>query len=200
VAQSLLGALREGAQPIADPLASVPYPPYTHPPAPVITQPGVYGPGYYAGIDINTGVVQLKPGIYVIRGPLGGIGAKGLEVKGDALLSGTEVCIYLRDGAEMRTAGHGSVDLTPPKTGPWQGVTIFLHRGIQGLADIHGLGRFKVEGTIYLADGRFDATGDVGREIGRLIAKTVEIRGDADIEFSGKGVYPAPREYVFLVE
>ena len=77
-------------------------------------------------------------------------------------------------------------------------ISLFLHPSIGGKIDIQGLGSFRVDGTVYMPQGLFQAKGAATREVGRLIADTVDLRGDSRLILTGAEVFL--EEAVFLVQ
>ncbi len=109
-------------------------------------------PGVYCnGMLIDNGAsVQLKPGVYIIKG-----GA--LSTKNNGILKGTGVTLYFTgiDG-HMIFDGTTTVSLSAPETGPTAGLLVVQDRAM-GLQDFEISSKNAAEllGTIYLPNGRF---------------------------------------------
>ena len=185
-----------GSKYVPDPLANVPAPTtvgMTTFTAKVRT-PGSLSPGYYpGGIDLNSGVTTLAPGIYYI-------GGVGIDLTGDAVLKGDEVMLYIEQGATLRTAGNASgLDLSAPSSGTYEGISIFYDRANTTTCSISGGGLFDLRGTMYLKSAHLEMDGNVDREVGRIIVDTIQFRGNGRYTITGRGVSDVPL-YPILVD
>lgn len=149
----LVGTVHTGVPPTADPLRTFPPPdPADYPvrsPATltvesqaVTLQPGVYR----GGITLKGGaVVTLQPGVYILDGG-------GLAMAGNSQLIGARVMLYSTGGAAagpIDLTGAGSVALTPPTDGVYEGVSIFQDRTLATPLSFGGNATFQVGGTVY---------------------------------------------------
>jgi hypothetical protein len=198
---TLAGDLLQGVDSLPDPLASIPEPDPAAlglPTQPAITGAGTFDPGYYpGGIDLTGGTVTLRPGVYVIgsQGP-----GRGIDLSGQSQLVGTNVTVFLQDGSSLRTSGGSGVVLTPPASGTYQGISFFQARSNVATATIDGSGTWDVGGTMYLSAGGLSMSGNVGREIGQVVANTLEISGNGAIRFTGDGIHDLSQpRHVYLV-
>jgi hypothetical protein len=67
-------------------------------------------------------------------------------------------------------------------------------------ATIDGSGTWDVGGTMYLSAGGLSMSGNVGREIGQVVANTLEISGNGAIRFTGDGIHDLSQpRHVYLV-
>jgi hypothetical protein len=195
------GDLITGAPYVPDPLASLPEPVtvgmtnYGG-----ISAPGTYSPGYYPnGIDLNSGIAALLPGVYVIGK---GGSARGISLGGSAQVTGTGVTIYTEPGATITTNGSGSgMVLRPPLSGIYNGVTVFQARTGRSESTIGGGGLFDITGTYYVPNGTLDMHGDVTRRVGKMIVNKLNISGNAQYVVTGEDTppYVGPL-FVFLVK
>jgi Flp pilus assembly protein TadG len=198
---NLQGDLITGAPYVPDPLASLP-----EPVSPgmtnygEITAPGTYSPGYYPnGINLNSGIAALLPGVYFIGK---GGSARGISLGGSALITGVGVTIYTEPGATITTTGSGSgMVLKPPSSGIYNGVTIFQARTGRSESTIGGGGLFDITGTYYVPNGTLDMHGDVTRRVGKMIVNKLNISGNAQYIVTGEDTppYVGPL-FVFLVK
>jgi Flp pilus assembly protein TadG len=188
-----------------DPLAGLPYPTglaLPLGPSGQITGPGTYQPGRYPkGINMNGGVAILQPGIYSIGGQGGSV---GIDLKGDSIIQGNGVMLFIEQGARVDIGGSGAgAVLTPQLSGTYMGVTIFSHRqnSSNKAVSIGGGGIFDVAGTIYVAGGTLDMSGTPGKKIGRMVVNELAVSGTCGFTMTGINVPPPTGpDYVFLVQ
>lgn len=148
-----------------------------------ITSAGTYDPGWYPnGIDFNSGVAMLNPGVYVIGPP-------GINLKADAQVVGNEVMLFVDLGAEVQIAGQGvaGLDLGAPTSGLWEGICVYQHRQNSNLCDIQGGGLFELRGTMYLKSAQVEMDGTVHREVGRFVVFRMLLRGNGTYNVPGIG-------------
>lgn len=105
----------------------------------------ILNPGVYCGwINFNAGVdVEFNPGIYVIKD--GGWNANGGK------WTGKNVAFYFADQSKIQFNSAVEATLTPPSSGPYEGIIIFEADGLPRspfvVDDSKG---FELEGLIYL--------------------------------------------------
>jgi Flp pilus assembly protein TadG len=224
---SLLGLLGlpppiTSGPPVADPLRSLP------PPDPVALGLSVQGtnltinggsadlyPGIYnGGITIGQGAsVTLHPnsngtpGIYFLQGG-------GLTVTGSsnvAMLAGSTAGVTIYNDWQTSTdainlSGSGSLVLTPPSSGIYQGLTIFQKRGTRAspapALTIVGSGSTSISGTLYAAYANVTLTNSSGSNLlgGQIIADTVNANGNGTINVDSSGGSVANTRIYGLVE
>lgn len=207
-----LGAtINSGVEPTPDPLRFLPPPdPATlqvrqtkklqHSSANNITlQPGIY----MGGISITgKGTITLEPGIYYM---LGG----GFTVSGQSNLWGEGVMIYNAplsnsDTISMGGTGEGSIHLTPPDSGPYQGIVLYQQRdaAYQPTVSLTGNGSMTVSGTFYVPSAELKVTGNGGQDtIGsQYISDTLKLGGNGGFKVDwNPRMIPGIRE-IYLVE
>ena len=138
-----------GIVPVSDPLAfltppanpgscqGTPAHPYT-PPGSSLT------PGCYGGLTISgSGTVTLAAGLYYIDGPF--------KITGSGTVSGTNVTIYLtnNNGASFTTSGSGTLSLSAPTSGSYNGILFYQNPNNTGDMSINGSGTLNLQGIIY---------------------------------------------------
>jgi hypothetical protein len=116
----------------------------------------VLSPGEYNGISVNLnpgGTVTLQPGIYLINGG-------GLNINSGSI-TGTGVMIY--NGADSsHTAGpinispDSIVNLSPPTSGTYAGVTLFQSSKVTNTVTIQGNHNKRITGAIYAPQAKVD--------------------------------------------
>jgi hypothetical protein len=170
----LIGTVNYNVPPTPDPLAALPEP--SKPAAPATLPPGgIYDasnginysgsanidlyPGYYGGINITgAGSATLhdnadgSPGIYYI-------GSHGFSMTNAGGITGNNVLIYTDGTGSITLTGSGSLNLTPPTSGIYQGISIFQERTSNKQISVTAQGNMNVTGTLYAAMAKFTLTG-----------------------------------------
>jgi len=161
-----IGTMKTGVPPSPDPLAYLPQPdPSTMPvqstkkltlsngrPA---LQPGVYK----GGISVSGQAgLKLQPGIYYMDGG-------GFSFTGQGALDADGVMIFnapqnSNDIVSIQGSGKGAVNVTPPSSGLYQGISIFQDRNSATSLNIAGNGNFNFEGTFYAASALLKISGN----------------------------------------
>jgi hypothetical protein len=177
-----------GVSPTADPLS------YLQPPNPSslttqsssplsITSARTLQPGVYVGgisISGNSGtVVTLQPGIYYMQGG-------GLSMTGQATLNGSGVTIYNAPNSAtdvINVAGKDTVNLSPPTSGPYAGITIFQDRTSTAPLNLAGNGTLNISGTIYAANAAVNVGGNgvTDQDGSQIIARTLSSSGNGSV-------------------
>jgi hypothetical protein len=172
-AAALNGPITQPAPPAADPLAALPPPSFSAYPVQsasalnvngtVTLQPGVY----VGGIAIAGGNVTLQPGIYLMNGG-------GFKIN-NGTVNGAGVMIY--NGADsthtagvISIAGGATVNLSPPTSGTYAGVTLFQDRQNTQKMVITANHNKNIPGAIYAPAAEVDLAGPT-------IAGTMDILG-----------------------
>jgi hypothetical protein len=142
-----------GVSPSADPLAALPEPSIGACKAAVNvsgSSSASVTPGTFCGgITVSgSGSLTMASGIYIMDGG-------GFNVTASGSVSGTGVMIYntydsTHTFEPVQVTGSGSVNLTAPTDGPYQGVLFFENRSVSGAADqVTGSGGLNVVGDLY---------------------------------------------------
>jgi putative Flp pilus-assembly TadE/G-like protein len=173
----------EYADPVVDPFADVPEPYTGDPCEPQNTFGGnpsssyVISEGRYCGgLNIKR-TVTMNPGVYVIDGG-------SLKIVSTANIEGSDVTIYLTNGASVSIAGTADVKLTAPNSGDYKNILIFVDRNNPNETHIfNGNSDSLLNGAIYAPSSQvqFAGTSTVGGGCTQIVAKTVHITGDAGI-------------------
>ncbi|WP_018425959.1 TadE/TadG family type IV pilus assembly protein [Hoeflea sp. 108] len=174
-----------------DPLANVVPPPYTA----CQNVPGgktkTLSPGTFCNKTIS-GDVTLEPGNYILRGGQ-------IKLGGNGRLTGAGVTIFLMEDAQFVSNANEVINLSPPSTGPYAGITIYQVKTNTNDVQINGGSGSNVAGFIYAPAahvfyaGNSDMTGD-GLCI-RIVGNTIEMTGNSsvksncDAELGGKKMY-----------
>ncbi len=200
------GNIQTGAAPTADPLAIIAAPdPNSLPTQSVSTlqirQDTVLQPGRYIGGIAITGRpnVTLQPGIYYMD-------HGGFSVTGSGTVSGQGVMLYNdptpNSGQAISITGSGTINLSAPTGGPYQGMAIFQARDAGDVpVRITGSGSFNLLGAIYAPSSPVQITGSGGAVIGsQVVCDTLSITGSGDFSVDWGGQAPPPAKDIRLVE
>jgi hypothetical protein len=216
---NMIGSVHYNVPPTPDPLAGLPQPTqpaYPQAPAPTTglnysTSQGVnYSgtdqlalyPGYYEGISVTgSGSVTLlpnsdgTPGIYYL-------GSHGLSITNAGGVLGSNVMLYSDGGANTSITGSGSVILSPPTSGTYQGITYFQARSSNKDVNITAQGNLNMSGTFYAAGAKVSITGqgDYSNSIGsQWIAWQMAVTGSGSFTVNYKGE-ASPVRTIQLIE
>ena len=169
----------EKQYPSVDPLAGVEPPSYTS----CRSVPGgktkTLSPGTYCGKTIS-GEVTLEAGIYILRGGR-------VKLGGNGVLIGAGVTIFLMEDAEFTINGNEIVQLSPPETGPYAGITIYQPKSNTNTVLINGTSGSYIDGFVYAPGALVSYTGNAGATAD---GECLRIIGDS-IEFNGNSRYGA---------
>ena len=133
-------------------------------------------PGYYSGgISATGGTLNLAPGVYILEGD-------GLDIGGNTSLFADEVMLFIKEG-KIDLRGTGDVQITPPSSGPYQGISIFQSRTNYEEARFTGTS-LNIQGTIYIPEAHVTMGGTSGTSGvygNALIVKTLETFGTNEV-------------------
>jgi len=179
--------IKTGIGPVADPYADVSFPNFFgcnqhnyHTAKTETIDPGVY----CGGIKVDAGAnVTLNPGIYYLDGG-------SFSVNGNATVTGTGVTLVFtaKTNSDFATAtinGTGSVNLTPPKSGPTAGIVIFGDRRIPVGTTFNFTGGANqyLGGAVYVPTGAVNFSGGAGTSTNctQVIGNTVSFAGNSSL-------------------
>lgn len=153
-------------------------------------------PGLYiGGVSIaGNAIVTMSPGIYYMQGG-------GFSVSGNARLVGSGVMIFNDNGGgSINIAGNGSVALSPPTSGTYQGVSIFQDRATATTVNIAGNGSMSIAGTFYAAAATLNVSGN-GDNIGsQYVSRDLSITGNGTVKLIYSNTSSAKARLLSLVE
>jgi hypothetical protein len=160
------GTIKTGVQPTPDPLAYLPVPDpsgmpiQSHSPLSISNGTPTLSPGVYrGGISVSgQGGIIMQPGIYYMDGG-------GFSFTGQGSLNAPGVMIYnapqkSNDIVSIQGSGKGAVNVTPPSSGLYQGISIFQDRNFATSMNISGNGNFSFLGTFYAAKALLKISGN----------------------------------------
>ncbi|MDF1600557.1 pilus assembly protein TadG-related protein [Mesorhizobium sp. YIM 152430] len=147
-------------------------------------------PGTYCGERIS-GEVVMEPGTYILRGG-------SISLNGNGSLTAPGVTIFLLDDAAMSIGANQIVQLSPPTSGTYKGISVYQEQGNRNAMQILGTSGSAVSGIIYAPSAHVqfagNATANAAPECLRIIADTIEMTGnstfesDCEDEFAGRKI------------
>jgi hypothetical protein len=216
---TLIGTVNYNVPPTPDPLAGLPPPAQPAFPTAPATTPGLnystsqgvnYSgsgtlnlyPGYYEGISVTgSGSVVLNgnpdgsPAIYFL-------GSHGLSVTNQGGITGSNLMLYNSGGGAVSLTGSGTMSLSPPTSGTYQGITFYQNRTSNKDVSITAQGNMNMSGTFYAADAKVSITG-VGNYTNQIASQWIAWQlyvtgsGNFTVKYDGNG---SPVRLIQLVE
>jgi hypothetical protein len=136
-------------------------------------QGSTYSPGVYTTQFSPTGT--LSPGIYILQA--------GFSLNGQQAVVGTGVLIYLTGGS-FTVSGQATLNITPPASGTYAGISIWQAASDTNAMSISGNGGASSVGGLIYAPGASSVTlgtGNGGLIIGSVIAPNVNAGGNGGV-------------------
>lgn len=168
----------ENQYPSFDPLLGVVPPSYTGCQGLPGGKTKTLSPGTYCNKTIS-GDVTLQPGTYILRGGQ-------VKLGGNGKLVGSGVTIFLMEGAEFSVNGNEILQLTPPTSGPYAGITIFQEKTNTNTIAINGTSGSFVSGFVYAPGAHVFYAGNSATSTLtaclRLVSKTIEMTGNSSMK------------------
>jgi hypothetical protein len=202
---TISGTILDGQVPTPDPLAYLPEPnPSTMSVQSTKTvklqnqgslslQPGVYT----GGINVTGGNLTLAPGIYYMDGG-------GFSFSGTGSLTAPGVMIVNAPQSNSDTigiTGSGTINLSPPTTGLYQGISLWQTRTSTNTLTVSGGGSGSVTGTFYAQHGTLKTSGGGGSSVGsQYISWDVVLSGNGNFSILWSPPAVAPEKLLQLVE
>lgn len=190
------GAPLENQYPSSDPLSAVVPPSYTScQKMPEGKGAKILSPGTYCNQTI-AGEVTLKPGNYLLRGG-------EIKLGGNGSLVGEKVTIFLMENAQLHIGANQLIQLSPPDSGEYAGITIYQEMDNTSALTINGTAKSDITGFIYAPGAHVFHAGNAavsseGKCL-RIVANTVELTGNSSIrldcedELGGREMYAGRR-------
>jgi hypothetical protein len=199
------GTVLSGQVPTPDPLAYLPEPDPTNMTVQskktvklqnqgsLSLQPGVY----QGGISVTGGNLTLAPGIYYMDG--GGFGFAGT---GSLTANGVMIVNAPQSNSDtVSITGSGTINLSPPTTGLYQGISVWQTRASTNTLTISGGGAGSVTGTFYAQHGTLKVSGGGGSSVGsQYISWDVSLMGNGNFSIDWSPTAVAPEKDLRLVE
>ncbi|RWH68570.1 pilus assembly protein [Mesorhizobium sp.] len=172
------GAPLENQYASFDPLADVVPPAYTLclpvPNGKTVT----LSPGTYCDKTLS-GQITLNPGSYIMRNVV-------IKPGGNGSLSGQGVTIFLMENSQLYINANEQVNLSPPTSGPYAGITIYQAHGNTQALTLNGGSGSLISGFIYAPDAAITYTGNSDMSAAgsclRLVGDTVAMTGNSAVK------------------
>jgi hypothetical protein len=204
---TISGNIYSGQTPTPDPLAYLPEPDpktmvqqsnnQTHASGnqTLSLQPGVYKGGITVSGQAS---LTMAPGIYYMDGGgfsftgQGNLSADGVMIVNDPKSSSDRININ----------GNGSVDMSPPTSGIYQGISLWQTRSSTNEIDITGNGGSQMSGTFYAQHGTLKVTGNGGNNVigSQYISYDVNLGGNGGFQVNWQQQATARTRIINLVE
>jgi Flp pilus assembly protein TadG len=203
-----VGTMNYGVSPEPDPLRHLPEPDIStltvqsnHKLTISNNAPKTLSPGIYkGGISITgNGNVTMLPGIYYMDGG-------GFSITGGGTLTGTGIMLYNApngpsDNITFSGTNGATVNISPPTSGPYTGISIFQERAASNPVSVSGNAAFDITGTFYAAGAQVLVGGNGNSVIGsQYISKYLAIVGNGDFKCDYDPTQVAPTRVLGLVE
>ena len=168
---------------IRDPYADVNMPSYTSCSNSKATQYKsnvILSPGVFCGnINVNSGaVVTLDPGIYIFD-------SGSLTINGGATFQGSGVTLVFTSSDSATVAGGATVNLSPPTSGTYEGISIYGSRAmtVGTKFNLEGGSSQSISGAIYLPEGQLNYAGNTGMNVTctQIVADTISFVGNSTL-------------------
>jgi hypothetical protein len=135
-------------------------------------------PGTYCDKTLS-GNITLDPGVYIMRGTT-------IKPGGNGSLTGQGVTIFLMENAQIYINANENVNLSPPTSGPYAGITIFQDHGNTSALTLNGGASSALSGFIYAPDAPISYAGNSDMSgLGdclRLVGMTVQMTGNSSVK------------------
>jgi hypothetical protein len=195
-----------GRNPVPDPLAGIPVPSVTGTSTDVNVTgtPTTINPGIYGKIDATgTASLTLNPGTYVITTELKDTGSGAIIGSGVTLYFACSAYPTPCSGppaqsnhcASLSLTGNGTLDLTPPSSGTYQGLLVFYDRENGcGMAITGNGGASTAADTIYGKSALLTLTGNGGSLDSMIVTDSVTVTGNGSlaVNYDANQNYPLP--------
>jgi Flp pilus assembly protein TadG len=176
---------------IVDPLAYLTLPPDMST-LTAKSNPCTQGPGLYGDFNFPNSLCTLTPGLYVISGPSG----TEWDQSGNSssIIAGSGVTLYFtcgtagapvacaspsQTGATLDAAGNGSIQISPPTSGPLQGVAIAYDRRNNATMRMTGNGISNMSGAVYMQSGMLQMNGNgCTATNSAIVVSSIEMNGN----------------------
>jgi len=187
-----------GAAALTDPLANLPTPSFANscdyinwnwPSSTNVTlNPGTY----CGGITISgSGTITFNPGIYIINGG-------GFNWSGSATLNGARVMFFITGqygytAAALNASGNGSINLSAPDSGPYEGLLFYQDRNLSYATanTFNGNANSNTTGAFYFPTTSLTYSGSSTGRYQALVAKTITMTGNSNFLNDPTGTFTA---------
>jgi hypothetical protein len=162
-------------------------------------------PGIYRNVSTTNGAsLTLNPGTYIITGSFSLSGNGSFQAAGVTLdfacSSYPTACASGQSGASLSLSGNGAMNLSPPTSGPFQGLTVFFDPANTATSSITGNGGTVMSGTVYMRSAGLTITGNGSASTinSMIAASTVTVSGNGALNIAYNGTQNVPVRTVQL--
>lgn len=199
------GEINYGVPPEPDPLRHIPEPAInglavqSQGPKKIANGTRTLQPGTYrGGISVSgQGSLNMEPGIYYMDGG-------GFKFSGQGDLYAQGVMIFNApdlSSDKVSITGTGSIVMSPPASGTYQGLTLFQERSSPNTMTVSGGGYMDIVGTFYTAEGTLQVGGSGDSKVGsQYISRFLDIVGNGGLTIDYDKSKAIPRRVLQLVE
>ncbi|WP_179296426.1 MULTISPECIES: pilus assembly protein TadG-related protein [unclassified Mesorhizobium] len=162
------------ALPAADPFADLPVPAASNPCQ--NDNKATLSPGTYCSGMTLKGNVALSPGVYVVQGDL--------KINANAIITGSDVTIFMSGSSTVSMNGNASVKLSAPTSGIYSGVLFYGDRaGNSASSTFNGTADSLLTGAIYFPKQQVNYLGNFSGNSGctQVVANTIQWSGSTTI-------------------
>jgi hypothetical protein len=140
----------------------------------------------------------MAPGIYYMDGG-------GFEFTGQGNLNATGVMIFnapRSNSDKISISGTGSIVLSPPTTGIYQGLSLFQERSSTNTVEITGNGTSSMTGAFYCAQGELSVGGNGTQDVlgSQYISNTLKTNGNGNFTIDWNPQYIPKVRILGIVE
>lgn len=156
--------------------------------------------GTYCDEELSGDIELETGGVFILKGG-------GLKLNGNGSIKGEGVTIFLMDDAEFAVNGNEVVQLTPPTSGIYAGITLFQPKSNATTITINGTADSYVSGFVYAPGAHVfyagNSTNTTNSECLRIVGNTIEMTGNSSMtsdctdELGGREMYAG--RYMTLV-
>ena len=137
-------------------------------------------------------MATLNPGVYYLNGG-------GFSMSGNANLTAIGVMLYnAGPSGNISITGNGSVTMSPPTSGTYQGISVFQNRTVNSQVAITGNGSLNLTGSIYAPDANLTVTGNGSNNVmgSQFISYDLTVTGNGGVNVnSSASSMSATRSY-----
>jgi hypothetical protein len=199
------GTINSGQPPTPDPLAYLPEPD----PSGMTSynkenmaghQTDTIYPGIYrGGISVSgQATLNMQPGIYYMDG--GGFSFTG---QGSLNAPGVMIVNAPKSSSDIiNVNGNGAVNLSPPTTGTYAGISLWQARSSTNNIDVTGNGTSTMSGTFYTAHGTLNVSGNGATDVlgSQYISYNLKVNGGGNFSVNWDANLVGRVRYIGLVE
>ena len=131
-----------------------------------------------------SGTITLAPGSYVLNGG-------SIQLGGNGSLTGSGVTIFLTNGANLSLNANETINLSPPTSGTYAGITIYQEKANTNELKINGGLSSKLTGFIYAPGAPIFYAGNSAMtgsgDCVRVVGNTVEMTGNSNVSANCAG-------------